>query len=70
MIWTCRAGVSMIDREREAREEWYDEATPPLFAFTMCANNAMDNRVTNLVLNSHVRHHRSILSLEPSSKYE
>jgi hypothetical protein len=63
MIWTCRAGVSMIDGEGEAREEWYNEATLPLFAFTMCANNAMDNRVTDLVLNSHVLHRRSMLSI-------
>jgi hypothetical protein len=53
----------MIDGEGEAREEWYNEATLPLFAFTMCTNNAMDNRVTNLVLNGHVLHGRSILSI-------
>jgi hypothetical protein len=63
MIWTCGGGVSMIDGEGEAREEWYNEATLPLFAFTMCANNAMYNRVTNLVLNSHVLHGRPILSI-------
>ena len=53
----------MIDGEGEAREEWYNEATLPLFAFTMCTNNAMDNRVANLVLNGHVLHGRSILSI-------
>ncbi len=51
----------MIDREGEAREEWYDEATLPLFALTVCANNAMDNRVADLVPNRHVIHRRSIL---------
>jgi hypothetical protein len=61
IIWTCRAGVSMVNGEGEAREERYNEATLPLFAFTMCANNAMDNRVTNLVLDNHVLHRRSIL---------
>jgi hypothetical protein len=63
MIWTCRAGVSMIDGEGEAREEWYNEATLPFFAFMMGANNAMDNRITYLILNSHVLHRRSILSI-------
>jgi len=53
----------MIDGEGEAREEWYNEAALPFFAFTMCANNAMDNRITNLVLDSHVLHRRSILSV-------
>jgi hypothetical protein len=53
----------MIDGEGEAREEWYNEATLPFFAFTMCTNNAMDNRITNLVLNSHVLHCRPIISI-------
>jgi len=51
----------MIDGEGEAREEWYNEATLPFFAFTMCTNNATDNRVTDFVLN--VLYRRSILSI-------
>lgn len=46
----------MIDGEGEAREERDDDATSPLFAFTMCANDAMDDRVTNLILNRHIFH--------------
>ena len=61
MIWTYRAGVKMIDGKGEAGEEWYNEATLPLFAFTICANNATDNRVTNFVLN--VLYGHSILSI-------
>jgi hypothetical protein len=53
----------MIDGEGKAREKWDQDATLPLCAFTMCTNDAMDNRVTNLVLNSHIVDNRSILSI-------
>ncbi len=53
----------MIYGEGEAREEWDDEATLPLFAFAMSTNDAIDNRVTNLVLNNHVLYRRSNLSI-------
>ena len=53
----------MIDGVGKAREEWDHDATLPLCAFTMRTNDAMDNRVTNLVLNSHIVDSRSILSV-------
>jgi hypothetical protein len=53
----------VIDGKGKAREEWDDDAALPLCAFTMCTNDAMDNRVTNLVLNNHIVNSRSTLSI-------
>ena len=51
----------MINGEREPRKKWDDDATPPLCALAMCANDAVDNRVANLVLNSYVANSRPII---------
>jgi hypothetical protein len=61
----------MIDGVGETRKEWDDDTTPPLCAFTMRSNDAMDNRVTNLVLNNHIVNNRSTLFIRgPSHKHE
>jgi hypothetical protein len=44
----------MIEGKGKAREKRDDDATLPLRAFTMCLNNAMDNRVANLVFDDYV----------------
>jgi hypothetical protein len=41
----------MIDGEREARKKWDNNTTLPLCALAVCANDAMNDRVANFVLN-------------------
>lgn len=60
---TCRASIGMIKGKGETRKKRNDHATPPLCAFAMCTNNAMNNRVADFVLNSHIFHRRPILSV-------
>jgi hypothetical protein len=54
----------MIDGEREAWEEWDDEATFPICAFTLCAKDAMENRIAYPIFNNHVLHGRPVLSIK------
>lgn len=58
----------MVDGKGKTREEWDDDTTLPLCAFTICTNNAMDNRVTNLVLDSHILNSRSTFSIRTKSR--
>jgi hypothetical protein len=58
----------MIDGEGKTREEWDDDTTLPLCALTMCSNDAMDNRITDLVLNGHILNSRSTFSIRTKSQ--
>jgi hypothetical protein len=42
----------MIDGKREARKKWDNNTTLPLCALAVCANDAMNDRVANFVLNN------------------
>jgi hypothetical protein len=57
----------MIEGKGKAREKRDDDATLPLRAFTMCLNNAMDNRVANLVFDGHVLYRCPISFVRTSS---
>jgi hypothetical protein len=54
----------MIDGEREARKKWNDNTTLPLCVLPVRANDAMNNRVANLVLNDHVANCRPELYMK------
>jgi hypothetical protein len=54
----------MIDGEREARKKWNDNTTLPLCALLVRANDAMNNRVANLVLNDYVANCRPELFMK------
>lgn len=58
----------MIDGEGKTRKQWNDDTTLPLCAFTMCTNDPMDNRVTNLVLDGHILDSRSTFSIRTQSR--
>ena len=44
----------MVDGERKPRKEGDNDAAPPLCALVVCADDAMDNCITNFVLNNNV----------------
>lgn len=50
------ASVTVINGKGEAREEGNDDATFPRSALTMCADDPIDQRIANPVLNLDIIH--------------
>ena len=47
----------MVDGERKPRKEGDNDAAPPLCAFAVCADDAMDDCIADFVFNCDVIHH-------------
>jgi len=67
---TCGAGVGMVDRERKSGKERDNDAAPPLSALTVCADDAVDDRITDFVFNDHVFDRRPLSSVRSPMKVE
>jgi len=52
----------MIDREGEAGHEWQNDACPPFRALAMRANDAVNQCVSDFVLNLGISHCRAVPS--------
>ena len=46
----------MVYREWKSRKEGDNDAAPPLCTLAVCADDAMDDRIANFVINSNVIH--------------
>lgn len=47
----------MVDGEWKPRKEGDNDAAPPLSTLAVCADDAMDDCIADLVFNSNVVHH-------------
>lgn len=63
---THRTGITMINREGEAREQGYHDAASPWDTIVVCADNSMDDRISNLVFDLDIIHHRPSRECLPS----
>jgi hypothetical protein len=57
-----RACTIMIDREGEPGQQWENDARPPFRAFAMSADDAVNQRVSDFVLDLSISHCRPVPS--------
>ena len=51
---TYRTSITLVNRERETRQQWDNNAALPRCTFSVCSNYAMNDGVSNSVLNLHL----------------